>query len=121
MASFPVTTFTAGTVLMAVPPVSDGLHTPSRSQQERTRWEDRHLRSSTRYGTTSLASVHPVCSAGGVHPPFSLFVDGEATFLTGTLDTWSADQFRRILATTPGDRPLVVDLSQAEFVDHRAL
>ena len=68
-----------------------------------------------------LAALHPVCSAGISAPPFSLFVDRDALFVTGTLDTFSAEQFRRILGTVPVDRPLVVDLSRTEFVDHHAL
>jgi anti-anti-sigma regulatory factor len=68
-----------------------------------------------------LASVHPVSSAHSVEPPFSLFADGEAISATGTLDMWSAAQFRRLLETTPDDGPLVMDLSGADFVDHRAL
>jgi anti-anti-sigma regulatory factor len=50
-----------------------------------------------------------------------LFADGEAISATGTLDLWSAAQFRRVLDTTPDDGPLVVELSGAEFVDHQAL
>jgi MEDS: MEthanogen/methylotroph, DcmR Sensory domain len=68
-----------------------------------------------------LASIHPVRSAGSVEPPFSFFASGDAVSATGTLDTWSADRFQRILETTPADEPLVVDLAHAEFVDHRAL
>ena len=68
-----------------------------------------------------LASVHPVRSANSIEPAFSFVVDGDAVSVTGTLDTWSADQLQRILDTTPDDRPLVVDLSQTEFVDHHAL
>ena len=48
------------------------------------------------------------------------FADDELS-VTGTLDTWSADQLQRVLDTAPNDRPLVVDLSQTEFVDHHAL
>jgi hypothetical protein len=68
-----------------------------------------------------LASLHPVRVANGAEPPFSFFVDGDAVTITGTLDAWSADQFARILDTSPEMRELVVDLSQAEFVDHRAV
>jgi hypothetical protein len=68
-----------------------------------------------------LAALHPVCCAGISAPPFSLFSDRDGVFVTGTLDTFSAAQFRRILDTVPGDRPLVVDVSRAEFVDHHAL
>jgi anti-anti-sigma regulatory factor len=70
---------------------------------------------------SDLASLHPVCAANGVEPPFSFFADGEAVSATGTLDLWSAPQFRRVLETTPDDRPLVVELSGVEFVDHQAL
>ena len=68
-----------------------------------------------------LAALHPVCSAGIIAPPFSLFSDRDALFVTGTLDTFAAEQFRRVLGTVPVDRPLVVDLSRAEFVGHHAL
>jgi hypothetical protein len=80
---------------------------------------DRQLLSDERQA--DLASLHPVCSADGVEPPFSLFADGEAVSATGTLDTWSAAQFRRLLDTTPDDGPLVLELSKANFVDHRAV
>jgi len=68
-----------------------------------------------------LAAVHPVRSASEFEPPFSLVSDGDAVSVTGTLAASSAEQFRRILGTTPGDRPLVVDLTGAESVDHDAL
>jgi hypothetical protein len=70
---------------------------------------------------TDIASIHPVCSARTVEPPFSFFVDGDAVSVTGTLDAWSAGQFTRILDTSPPGETLVVDLSQADYVDHRAL
>jgi anti-anti-sigma regulatory factor len=68
-----------------------------------------------------LASLHPVRRTNGVETPFCLFADGDAVSATGTLDLFSADRFRRLLEAAPEDRPLVVDLSRAEFVDHRAL
>lgn len=68
-----------------------------------------------------LAAVHPVRSASIGEPPLSVFSDGDAVSVTGMLDDVSADQFRRILATLPAARPLVVDLSDAEIVDHDAL
>jgi anti-anti-sigma regulatory factor len=80
---------------------------------------DRDLLSDERQ--SDLASLHPVCAANGAEPPFSLFADGEAISATGTLDLWSAAQFRRVLETTPDDGPLVVELSGADFVDHQAL
>lgn len=70
---------------------------------------------------SDLASLHPVRSATSVTPPFSFTVDGDAVLVTGMLDAFSADQFRRMLATAPDDRPLIVDLSSAEFVDHHAM
>lgn len=70
---------------------------------------------------SDLASLHPVCAAGTIEPPFSFFVDGDAVAITGALDAWSADQFRRILSSAPDTDALVLDLSEAEFVDHRAL
>lgn len=70
---------------------------------------------------SDLASLHPVCAAGNVEPPFSFFVDGDAVAVTGALDAWSADQFRRILDAAPDADALVLDLSDTEFVDHRAL
>jgi hypothetical protein len=68
-----------------------------------------------------LAAIHPVRSAGSLEPPFCFFVEDGAVSVTGTLDLFSADVFRRVLATTPADRPLIVDLARTEFVDHRAL
>ena len=53
--------------------------------------------------------------------PFSFVVDGDAISVTGGLDFWSEDQFKRLLATVPDEAPLVLDLSRADFVDHRAL
>lgn len=70
---------------------------------------------------SDLASLHPVCAVGSVEPPFSFFVDGDAVAVTGALDAWSAGQFRRILDSAPDEEALVLDLSEAEFVDHRAL
>jgi MEDS: MEthanogen/methylotroph, DcmR Sensory domain len=68
-----------------------------------------------------LAALHPVRSASTGAPPFSVSSDGNAVFVTGRLDASSAEQFRRILTTAPVDRPLVVDLSCAEFADRDAL
>jgi hypothetical protein len=68
-----------------------------------------------------LASLHPVRVANGEEPPFSFFVDGDAVTITGALDAWSADQFKRILDASPGARELVVDLSHVDFIDHRAV
>jgi hypothetical protein len=80
---------------------------------------DRDALSDERLG--DLSALHPVRSVGSVEPAFSLFVNDDVVSVTGTLDLWSSDQFARILDTTPDDRALIVDLSGAEFVDHRAL
>jgi MEDS: MEthanogen/methylotroph, DcmR Sensory domain/STAS domain len=68
-----------------------------------------------------LAALHPVRAAGATPPRFTFFSDDDAVSVTGALDLWSAERFKRVLRTTTSDQPLVVDLSRAEFVDHRAL
>ena len=68
-----------------------------------------------------LAAVHPVRSVTAPPTPFSFVVDDGAVFVTGTLDFWSEDQFQRLLRAAPDDGPLTLDLSEVEFVDHRAL
>ena len=68
-----------------------------------------------------LAALHPVRSVTAPPTPFSFVVDGDAISVTGALDFWSEDQFKRLLATVPDEGPLVLDLSHADFVDHRAL
>jgi len=68
-----------------------------------------------------LAALHPVRSASAVESPFSLVSDGDAVSVTGVLDASSVDRFRRILGTLPVDRPLVVDVSGAKFMERDAL
>jgi hypothetical protein len=68
-----------------------------------------------------LAALHPIRGANAVQPEFTFFSDDGAVSVTGALEPWSSDRFARVLSTAPGDEPLVVDLSRAEFVDHRAL
>jgi MEDS: MEthanogen/methylotroph, DcmR Sensory domain/STAS domain len=68
-----------------------------------------------------LAAIHPVRSVTVPPTPFSFVVDGDAVLVTGALDFWSEQQFRRLLRTAPDDAPLTLDLSHVEFVDHRAL
>jgi len=82
-------------------------------------WFNRRALSDERQA--DLASLHPVCAASALEPPFSFFSDGDAIAVAGALDAWSADRFRRILDSSPVESALVVDLSQADFVDHRAL
>ena len=80
---------------------------------------DRRALSSDR--RADLAALHPVRSVTTPPTPFSFVVDGDAISVTGALDFWSEDQFQRLLATVPDERPLIIDLSHADFVDHRAL
>jgi hypothetical protein len=68
-----------------------------------------------------LAALHPVRSTSSVEPPFTLFADDGAVAVVGTLDMWSAEQFQRLLGAGLDDRPFVLDVSTADFVDHRAL
>jgi hypothetical protein len=68
-----------------------------------------------------LAAVHAIRSVGSAEPRFTFFVDEDAVVAAGALDAFSADRFWRIVHTVPADRPLVVDVSRAEYVDHRAL
>jgi hypothetical protein len=68
-----------------------------------------------------LAALHPVRSASSVEPPFTLFADDDAVALSGTLDVFSAAQFRRLLGAGMDGRPFVLDMSEADFADHRAV
>ena len=68
-----------------------------------------------------LAALHPVRCASIAEPPFSVFTDGNAVSVTGTIDGLSTERFARILGTVPDDRPLVIDLSGAESVAREAL
>lgn len=68
-----------------------------------------------------LAAVHPLLPSGSEQPPFRLFSDDGVLRVVGSLEALFADRMERALAALPGDRPLVVDLSTADFVDHRAL
>jgi hypothetical protein len=68
-----------------------------------------------------LAAVHPVRTADAADAEFTVFADDDAVALTGAVDRWSLGRFRRIVETAPQVGPLVVDVSGAEFLDHRAL
>jgi hypothetical protein len=68
-----------------------------------------------------LSAVHPVRSTKTPEPPFSFTATDSARTVTGSLDSFSAPYFRRVIAAAPRDGPLVVDLARSEFVDHRAL
>lgn len=69
---------------------------------------------------SDLAALHPVRQEHTALPPFTIYASGDAVMVTGTLDAWSAPQFRRLIEAAP-DGPLVIDFSEVEFADHRAL
>ncbi len=68
---------------------------------------------------TALGAVHPVThDVGG---SFRLFVDEGATVLTGEVDDETIATLRRVLAVRPRGDGLVVDVSRADFIDHRTV
>jgi len=68
-----------------------------------------------------LALLHPVLSAGFESPPsFQLFADGDAVRVAGALDYFHADQLQRILSSVPALTGQILDLSETEYVHHRA-
>ena len=68
-----------------------------------------------------VAVLHPVLCREMGAPRFSLFVDGDAVRVLGVLDTFGTDQLRRILMSAPRLSELPLDVSAANFIDHRAL
>jgi hypothetical protein len=68
-----------------------------------------------------LAAAHPVLPANSAAPPFQLFCDDGALRAAGCLEAVFAQRMRRAIARLPADRPVTLDVSAAEFVDHRAL
>ncbi|HZD65953.1 MAG TPA: MEDS domain-containing protein [Acidimicrobiales bacterium] len=69
-----------------------------------------------------LAAIHPVLTDGCTPCCFQLFSDGRGAMkLIGVVDPFSVDQFRRVLAHIPTDSDLAIDVSGAEFLDHRVL
>lgn len=75
----------------------------------------------SRQRQADLAALHPVRGAGTVEPPFSLFVEGDAVLVVGSLDVGAGGQLRRLLATLDLERHPVLDLSGALLVDDDAL
>lgn len=70
---------------------------------------------------TDLVAIHPVVSTGFEKPNFQLFVDGDAVRVVGQVEGLSAEQLRRLLASSPNVPAVVLDLSGVEFIDHRSL
>lgn len=65
--------------------------------------------------------MHPVLSADFAVPSFRLFLDGDAVRLVGELDSFCADQLRRVLTSALRLTAGVIDLSGVDFIDHRSL
>jgi anti-anti-sigma regulatory factor len=68
-----------------------------------------------------LAAAHPVLPSSFAEPAFQLFCDDGVLRVVGCLEALFAHQLRRAVNRLPADRPATIDLSGAEFVDHRAL
>jgi hypothetical protein len=68
-----------------------------------------------------LAAAHPVLPAAFAPPAFRLFCDDGVLRVVGCLEALFAHQLRRAVNRLPANRPATIDLSAAEFVDHRAL
>jgi hypothetical protein len=54
-------------------------------------------------------------------PDFRIFWDADALWISGTLDTFSAERLCRLLPTIPPQPELVIDVSDCELINHRAL
>jgi hypothetical protein len=68
-----------------------------------------------------LATMHPVLSADIAAPTFQLYVDGDTVRVSGAVDFFSVEQLRRILDDAPKLTDRILDLSDVEYVHHRAL
>lgn len=68
-----------------------------------------------------LLASHALFHDDRVPVPFQVFGDGNEVKLIGEVDAFSAPMFQRILARVGEPEPVVLDLSEAEFVDHHAL
>jgi hypothetical protein len=65
-----------------------------------------------------VASVHPLVHAPEGASSFRVFAQDDHIALTGSVDTFSAERFGRVLASSPvGHRDAVLDLSLADFLD----
>jgi hypothetical protein len=83
---------------------------------DRTRLQERRL--------DRVGSVHPLVRAddgAAVLPTFRLFHEGGAMVLLGEVDDANIRELREVLVSLPADRELVVDVSRAQFLDHRTL
>lgn len=69
-----------------------------------------------------LAALHPVRrTQRWLEPPFTVFVDGDAVLLIGSLGADSSEQLRRVLAAIDFEQKPAVDLSAAHLLDNEAL
>ncbi len=69
-----------------------------------------------------LAALHCSLAGDAPAPQFSINAreDGSSA-VTGEVDALAADAFRRVVTNAPDHQALVLDLSRAGYLDHRAL
>lgn len=69
-----------------------------------------------------LAALHPMRMKGdSVQPPFSLFADGDAVPLVGSIGAGESERIRRLVATVDLTATHAIDLSAAQLLDDTAL
>jgi anti-anti-sigma factor len=67
---------------------------------------------------SDVASVHPLARAPDGVPAFRVFFDEDRVVLTGSVDSFSAAQLEKVLATSPTDgTSTLLDLGLLEFLD----
>jgi anti-anti-sigma regulatory factor len=67
---------------------------------------------------SDVAAVHPLVHAPDGVATFRVFSDDERTVLAGSVDTFTADRLRRVLASAPvGTDAAVLELGLVEFLD----
>jgi len=66
-----------------------------------------------------LATLHPLVSATTPAPQFRLFVDDEALWVDGLLDTFAISEVHRALQALGPKTPLVIELNRVTFMSER--
>lgn len=69
----------------------------------------------------TLAAIHPVRSVGFHDPSFVIFCEDEQLRVRGGLDASSTEEIRRVIGTMVKITGRDLDVSEVEFLDHRAL
>jgi anti-anti-sigma regulatory factor len=72
-------------------------------------------------GIADVAALHPLVHGPAVLAERRLFADGDRLVLTGNVHAGSCPQMRRLLGTTRLDGPVVLDVSELDFIDARGL